>query len=97
MDALLDSGSTDKSFIDNNIVKSLKLKVYPESGSIGLATSAMSCKIIGYCVVDISLQNRNYEQHNSQLFYKTLLMLLIQWNLIQDKILILMISQYYYQ
>ena len=59
---LLDSGSTDKSFIDNNIVKSLKLKVYPESGSIGLATSAMSCKIIGYCVVDISLQNRNYEQ-----------------------------------
>ena len=61
VNALLDSGSTDKSFIDNNIVKSLKLKVYPESGFIGLATSAMSCKIIGYCV-DISLQNRNYEQ-----------------------------------
>ena len=43
-------------------MKSLKLEVYPESGSIGLATSAMSCKIIGYCVVDISLQNRSYEQ-----------------------------------
>ena len=43
-------------------MKSLKLKVYPESGSIGLATSAMSCKIIGFCVVYISLQNRNYEQ-----------------------------------
>ena len=46
VNALLDS--IDKSFIDNNIVKSLKLKVYPESGSVGLATSAMSRKMIGY-------------------------------------------------
>ena len=58
--ALIDSGSTDKSFISNQVVKSLKLEKFPDSGAVGMASSSLTSKILGYCMVNLNVQNFEY-------------------------------------
>ena len=60
LEALIDSGSTDKSFISSTFVQKLKLKQFPSLGSIGLAAGAQTSKIQGYCTVDFHLLDRTY-------------------------------------
>ena len=55
-EALLDSGSTNHSFIDHDLAKSLRLKIIPCIGEVGVASSSLSVKQIGYCLVTLGSQ-----------------------------------------
>ena len=59
--ALVDSGSSE-SFIHPKLVKSAALHVYPSSGMISMATSSLTTKISGYCLVDLVFEGRTYPQ-----------------------------------
>ena len=58
---LLDSGITDKSFISDDFAKALRLNRYSASGYVCMATSSLKSRILGYCVVEMKLQDRIYE------------------------------------
>ena len=60
--ALIDSGSTDRSFISHKVPKRLKLKKHTSSGLIHMATGVQTTKTAGYCVVD--LLRREYRNIN---------------------------------
>ena len=71
--ALVDSGSTDRSFISYKVTKRLKLKKHSSNGLIRMAIGAQTTKIVGYCIVDFNLLGRectnitlnmNYFKHN---------------------------------
>ena len=62
--ALIDSGSTNRSFISHNVAKRFRLKQHRSSGSIRMAAGAQTTKIAGYCVVDFSLLGRDYRSIN---------------------------------
>ena len=59
-EALIDSGSTDRSFINNKLVKLLNLKVIPTNDIIGMASASLSAKSLGYCNVSLVLQKQKY-------------------------------------
>nr|XP_004211666.2 uncharacterized protein LOC101241209 [Hydra vulgaris] len=48
-EALIDSGSTNKSFISNKLVTLLHLNIIYEQSVIGMASAALSAKSDGYC------------------------------------------------
>ena len=61
-EALIDSGSTNKSFINNKLVALLNLDVIYEQSVIGMASASLSAKSDGYCYVSITLQNKIYNK-----------------------------------
>ena len=61
VNALIDSGSSEKSFISEAIVKRLKLPIHSETSNVGMAAGDIRLPVIGYCLVNIELQNRRYE------------------------------------
>ncbi|XP_012562704.1 uncharacterized protein LOC101238699 [Hydra vulgaris] len=61
-EALIDSGSTNKSFISNKLVTLLHLNIIYEQSVIGMASVALSAKSDGYCYVSITLQNKIYNK-----------------------------------
>ncbi|XP_012565691.1 uncharacterized protein LOC105849797 [Hydra vulgaris] len=61
-EALIDSGSTNKSFISNKLVTLLHLNIIYEQSVIGMASAALSAKSDGYCYVSITLQNKIYNK-----------------------------------
>ncbi|XP_012557173.3 uncharacterized protein LOC105844754 [Hydra vulgaris] len=61
-EALIDSGSTNKSFISNKLVTLLHLNIIYEQIVIGMASAALSAKSDGYCYVSITLQNKIYNK-----------------------------------
>ena len=58
--ALFDTGSTEN-FVDEKFVRQLSLTVYPASGTVSMATSALSSEVLGYCIVDITLNDAEYK------------------------------------
>ena len=58
--ALIDTGSTE-SFIHPSLVEKAALIVHPSSSTVSMATSLSSAKISGTCTVDLSYQERRYE------------------------------------
>ena len=60
-EALIDSGSTDQSYINSKLCKILNLKVKPKSQSVGMASGGLVAKSRGYCFVTIFLWNRHYQ------------------------------------
>ncbi len=58
--ALIDTRSTE-SFIDPSLVEKAALIVHPSSSTVSMATSLSSAKISGTCTVDLSYQERRYE------------------------------------
>nr|XP_047146265.1 uncharacterized protein LOC124819107 [Hydra vulgaris] len=61
-EALIDSGSTNKSFINNKLVVLLNLNVIYEQSVIGIASASLSAKSDGYCFVSKTLQNKIYSK-----------------------------------
>ncbi|XP_012565799.2 uncharacterized protein LOC105849896 [Hydra vulgaris] len=61
-EALIDSGSTNKSFISNKLVTLLHLNIIYEQSVIEMASAALSAKSDGYCYVSITLQNKIYNK-----------------------------------
>ena len=59
--ALLDSGSTDKSLISDDFAKALRIHQYSASGYVCMATSSLKSGILGDCLVEMKLQDRIYE------------------------------------
>ena len=59
--ALIDSGSTSKSFISSKLAQSLQLTILPENTIVGLAASSVSAKVEGYAIIEIQLQERLYQ------------------------------------
>lgn len=59
-EALIDSGCTDKSFISERLCKTLNLRVTTAPSMVGMASTALSTKSIGYCQVSLALKNRKY-------------------------------------
>ena len=57
--ALFDTGSTEN-FVDNNYATSHSLTVYPAFGNVLMATTALSSKVLGYCIVNINLSGTEY-------------------------------------
>lgn len=58
--ALIDSGSSS-SFVDADLVKELGLMITPETGSVILAETGCSSKILGSCTCDLILANHKYK------------------------------------
>ena len=52
VDTLLDTGSTDCSFISEKLARLLKLKVVPILSDVGMAASSLLPQSSGYCVVN---------------------------------------------
>ena len=59
LSALIDSGSSH-SFIDERIIKKLKLCVHPLSQDISLALSMAKACVLGHCFADINLNDLSY-------------------------------------
>ena len=59
--ALIDSGSTAKSFISSKLAQSLQLTILPENTIVRLAASSVSAKVEGYAIIEIQLQERLYQ------------------------------------
>ena len=57
-DTLIDTGSTDCSFISEKLARLLKLKVTPIPSDAGMAAASLSSS--GYCVVNLTVQNQLY-------------------------------------
>ena len=58
--ALIDSGSTDKSFISSELVSSIGLKMEPEESDVRMAAGEVSLPVLGYCTISLLLQGRHY-------------------------------------
>ena len=58
--ALFDSGSSE-SFIHPSLVETAALPIHPSSGTVSMATSALSTKVTGFCVANLVYQGRTYE------------------------------------
>ena len=58
-DALLDSGSTD-SFVHPDLVEKLALPVSKSTIQVKMASTSLSSKVTGVCVVDIYIANTTY-------------------------------------
>ena len=54
LQALIDTGSSEN-FIDAHIVETNKWKIFSCSNQISMATSSLSCRVIGYCMVNLDL------------------------------------------
>ena len=63
--ALLDTGSSS-SFIDESLAKSMKVPISCRQGSVSMASTLCSSKIVGSCQVSIQLKESDY--HNIELF-----------------------------
>ena len=61
-EALIDSGSTDKSFISSKLAKLLNVKVIPTNDVIGMASASLSAKSDGHCYVSLTLQDKKYKR-----------------------------------
>ena len=59
VEALFDTGSTEN-FVDYKLVSSYSLKVFPATGSVSMAASALTSEILGYCTVNIVIRKRTY-------------------------------------
>ena len=57
--ALIDSGSSD-SFISQSAATQLKLQVHPSTKNISMALTTMNTTVLGYCTMDITLNNSIY-------------------------------------
>ena len=53
--ALIHTGSSEN-FIDAHIVETNKWKIFSCSSQISMATSSLSCRVIGYCIVNFELK-----------------------------------------
>ena len=60
--ALIDSGSSEKSFISSKVAHMLKVEIYPEKAFVGMAASSMTVKVRGYCFVKMELNGRQYNK-----------------------------------
>ena len=58
--ALIDSGSTEKSFISGKLVSLLGLSVKPEKSDVRMAAGEIALPVLGYCTIDLKLQERHY-------------------------------------
>ena len=63
-DALIDTGSSE-SFINENFVHTLKLKINPHRGIIAMASTNLNATTVGYCHVDLEISN--YKHTNIKL------------------------------
>ena len=59
-DILIDTGSTDRSFISEKIARLWKLKVSPILLGVGMAAASLSSQSSNYCVVNLTVQNQLY-------------------------------------
>ena len=59
VDGLIDSGSSG-SFIHPNIVSRHNLSVYSSQNAISMATTSLSAQTSGYCKVDLTVNNQDY-------------------------------------
>ena len=59
--ALIDTGSSEN-FIDAHIVETNKWKIFSCSNQISMATSSLSCRVIGYCMVNLELKENFYSK-----------------------------------
>ena len=57
--AHIDSGSSD-SFISQSAATQLKLQVHPSTKNISMALTTMNTTVLGYCTMDITLNNSTY-------------------------------------
>ena len=57
--ALVDSGSTE-SFIHPDLVKKLNIKIQASPTAISMAQSSLSAQTLGYCIVDVVLNEKLY-------------------------------------
>ena len=57
--ALVDSGSTE-SFIHSNLVKKLNIKSQASPTAISMAQSSLSAQTLGYCIVNLVLNEKLY-------------------------------------
>ena len=57
--ALIDSGSSD-SFKSQSAATQLKLQVHPSTKNISMALTTMNTTVLGYCTMDIILNNSIY-------------------------------------
>ena len=60
LSALIDSCSSD-SFINELSAHNLKLHINPSSRNIAMANTSMKACVTGYCVVNITVDGRNYK------------------------------------
>ena len=61
-EALIDSGSMNKSFISKKLTELLKIRVIPLQCSIGMESASFSAKSYGYCYVSLTLGDRLYRK-----------------------------------
>ena len=61
-EALIDSGSTNKSFISKKLTELLKIGVIPSQCSIGMASASFSAKSYGHCYVSLTLGDQLYRK-----------------------------------
>ena len=64
--ALVDTGSTD-SYIDASIVRKYRWKIIPSSLSINMASTSLTKKTQGHCVLPLTFKDRHYFQKLSLL------------------------------
>ena len=57
---LIDTNSTDRSFINEKLARLLKLKVAPILLGVGIAAAYLSSQSSNYCVVNLIVQNQLY-------------------------------------
>uniref|UniRef100_UPI00358E7549 uncharacterized protein n=1 Tax=Myxine glutinosa TaxID=7769 RepID=UPI00358E7549 len=57
--ALLDTGSSE-SFVCQRLVKAYKLCVHPGTGRVSMASSSLSTRIAGHCLVNLELKGCTY-------------------------------------
>jgi len=66
LNALVDTGSSD-SYIDSSVAESNGWKITPSSCSINMASTGLTKRTIGHCVVPLSYKDRQYSQRLSLL------------------------------
>ena len=59
-DTLIDTGSTDRSFISEKLARLLKMKVAPIPSDVAMAAASLLSQSSGYCVVNLTVQNQLY-------------------------------------
>ena len=59
-DTLIDTNSTDYSFISEKLARLLKLKVTAIPLDVGMAAASLSSQLSGYGVVNLTVQNQLY-------------------------------------
>ena len=58
--ALIDTGSSERSFVDSGLVKKFGLTLIPERGVVSLASGDKSCSIDGFVLVELKLFGNIY-------------------------------------